>query len=136
MPRTPSTQQSSNWAAVFRRAPAGVLVLSGMLLFLGAGLIVSGTYLAITRPSVGWLAGLSAVALGPLVIYVALHVVRLTHWAWLVLVLVMVMLFLSSCVRLLASPELTAAPVAELLAEIAALVYLARKPVRDVFRND
>lgn len=121
--------------ADLRRTPAGVLILAALLALFGAALVLGAVYLALARRDVGWVVWASALAVGPLTLYVALHLARRTHWAWLALVMVLVMLLASSVWRLLAAPGLAISPIAEIIAELAALVYLLRPRVRAAIRD-
>lgn len=118
-----------------RRAPLGVLVLGVLLLFLGAGLIVAPVYLVVTgvegRRLPGWaaMAGTGAVAL-----YLSLALLRMRRWAWTAVVVLLVLLLGSSIVRAVVSNEPPGAELAEIAAELLALGYLARRPIRDAFR--
>jgi hypothetical protein len=129
----PMRVKDGTWLDAVRRPPVGVLVLAGLLGFLGAGFIVSSAYLAIAEPrsALGFaVAGLGA---GPLAIYVALHLIRLTHWAWLALMLALVLLLASSAWRLLTAPPPRIVPIAELVVELLAVFYLTRPSVRGSF---
>lgn len=118
---------------VFRRAPIGVLVLAGLLFFVGAGLILSGVFFALSGTGRSWLAWLVMLAVGPLFLYVALQFVLLQHWAWLVIVLLVVLLLLSSVVRSLTAATLPVSPLTEIVVELLTLAYLMRRHVRRVF---
>jgi hypothetical protein len=121
------------WSELLRAPPKGVLIISAMLAVLGAGFVLGSAYLAFAHPQVGWLTLATGALAGPLTLYVAVHLLRLTHWAWLALVLLIGLLMLSSIWRLLVSPPPPVAPIAELALEIAALAYLLRKDVRGAF---
>lgn len=122
------------WGEVFRRAPFGILVVSAMLALVGAGFVLAGVWqIAIGRP-LGWWAVAAALLLGPLVLYVALHLVRLSHWAWLAMCALLCLLLASSVWRLLATPPPAASPLAEIVLEVLTLLYLYRRHVRAAFR--
>lgn len=117
------------------RAPTGVLLLAGALGVLGAGLVLGAAYLALDRQDVGWVPVVAGGGAGPVAIYVALHLVRLTRWAWQTMMLALALLLLSSLWRLVAAPPPPVAPLAEVAAELLAMAYLARKSVRSAFRG-
>ena len=121
------------WGEMLRRPPAGVLVLAGLLAFLGAGFVVGAAYLALARPDPGWLLLAIGLGAGPLALYVALHLLRLTRWAWLAIVMADALLLASSSWRLLTAPERPAVAIAEIVLELLALVYLSRLRVRRAF---
>lgn len=118
-----------------RRTPLGVLAVGTALSFVGAGMLLGGAYLALTRGDSGWMVWLTACAVGPLLLYVAVHVLRLTHWAWLALVLLLSLLMATAAWRVVVSPRLRAASLAELAVEAAALAYLRRPSVRRAFHR-
>ena len=121
------------WSELLRRPPVGVLVLGGLLAFLGAGFILGAAYFTLAGPELGWTAVLTGVGAGPLALYVAIHLVRLTHWAWLAMVLVLLLLLASSAWRLVVSPPPPTVPVLEIVAELFGLAYLTRPGVRGAF---
>ncbi|HET7321109.1 MAG TPA: hypothetical protein VFI96_01350 [Longimicrobiaceae bacterium] len=116
-----------------RRAPLGVLVLGALLGFLGGAVFVVGSYLALSRREAGWMAWGAALAVGPLLLYMAVQLTRLARWAWLAMVLLLVLLAGSSAVRLVITPDIPMAPLGELAAEGLALLYLLRPHVRRAF---
>lgn len=120
------------WGDGIRRAPLGVLVIGVVLFLLGGMLVVGGVYLALARRDTGWFAWLSALLLGPVTVYLALHLVRRTPWAWLTMILLLGLLIASSVVRAVGSPS-PFAPLGELVLEAACLAYLVRAPVRRAF---
>lgn len=121
------------WAELIRGAPLGVVVVGSLLLFLGAGLVLGGFYLALARPDAGWMPWILALGIGPTALYLALHLLRRTSWAWLALVALLALLAVSSLVRLLNVPGPVLAPLAELSLEALLLVYFARPTVRRAF---
>jgi hypothetical protein len=121
--------------AELRRTPAGMLVLAALLALFGAGLVLGAAYVALARRDVSWVVWASALAVGPLTLYVALHLARRTHWAWLALVMVLVMLLASSAWRLVAAAGLALSPIAEIASEVLALAYLLRPGVRAALRD-
>lgn len=122
---------SAGWAALIRTAPLGVLILCALLYFLGAGLVLGGFYLAIAREEPGWMPWAMSLAVGPTALYLALHLLRRTHWAWSATIVLLGLLLASSAVRTVSSPGF--APAAELAVEAALLFYLARPSVRSAF---
>ena len=126
-------QWGDSWSELARETPLGVLVLGGLLAFLGAGFVVGAAYFTIASPEVGWVPILMGVVAGPLAIYVGMHLVRRTHWAWLAMVLVLVLLFASSAWRLWVSPPPPVVPIFEMALELSCLAYLSRPRVRAAF---
>jgi hypothetical protein len=124
----------AGWVAGLRLVPPGVLVVAGVLGLLGAGLVLSAAYLTLARGGVGWVPVVAGAGAGPVAIYVALHLLRGTHWAWLAVVLVTVLLLASSLWRLVAAPPPPVAPLGEIAVELLALGYLLRPRVRAAFR--
>lgn len=123
------------WAESARRAPTGVLILSVLLTLLAAGLVVGGAYLAAARDA-GWTAWVSALGAGPLLLFVSLHLLRLTGWAWRVMIALLALLGLSSLARAFTTAEMPIAPLCELALEVVALAYLLRAPVRHAFGRE
>lgn len=122
------------WEQQIRRAPLGVLVLSMVLGLLGAGIMVAGIYLGLSRPGAGWGVWLGAVAAGPLILFVALRLLSLASWTWATLVMLLVLLLISSCIRAVMTPGLLpAVPTVEIALELVALAYLASPSVRGAF---
>lgn len=122
-----------DWNETIRRAPVGVLVMAGALCFLAAGLVLGGSYLALSTSDAGWVAITTIFAAGPLLLYVGLHLLRLTRWAWLAMVMLLLLLLLSSVARMIVSPEAGLSPVGEMIVEAAVLFYLWRPAVRAAF---
>lgn len=131
----PEAGAAARWGATIRAAPLGVLVIGAVLFLLGGMLVVGGVYLALARGDTGWFAWACALLLGPVTVYVALHLVRRTHWSWLALVLLLGLLVASSLVRVAGSPS-PVAPLGELVLEVGCLAYLARRDVRRAFGRD
>ena len=132
-PRSP--MDGGGWVSALRRVPVGVLLLAGALGVLGAGLVLGAAYVLLARHGVGWVPVLVGAGTGPLAIYVALHLVRLTHWSWQAMVISLALLLVSSCWRLVGSPPPPIAPLAEIAVETAFLVYLFRPHVRAAVRR-
>lgn len=122
-------------AASARRAPLGVLVLGLLLLFLGAGLIVAPTYLLLAGTEGRHLGWAAMAASGCLTLYLSAAVLSMRRWAWTAIIALLVLMLASSVVRAALADEPPVAPVAEILLELLALGYLARRPVRDAFRR-
>lgn len=118
---------------LFRGAPLGVLILCAILFFLGAGLVLGGFYLALARRDAGWMPWVVALVVGPTALYLALHLLRLTSWAWLTAVALVALLGASSLLRALGSPDSPVAPLVELGVEAVCLLYLLRPSVRRAF---
>lgn len=123
----------SSWADAMRQAPVGVLAMGGVLCFLAAGLVVGGAYLALSRPDAGWVSWAAVLIAGPGLLYLGLHLTRLTPWAWRAVVLLLVLLIASSVVRAVTEPGAGASPIGEIAVELLVLVYLVRRPVRRAF---
>lgn len=123
----------SGWQALIRSAPLGVLVLSALLFFLGAGLVLAGVYFGIARGDTGWVPWTMALAVGPTALYLALHLLRRTGWAWTALVALFALLLVSSAVRAVSAPGLAVSSAVELALEGLILLYLTRRPVRGAF---
>jgi hypothetical protein len=121
------------WGEVFRRAPFGILLVSALLALLGTGFVAGGLYLTLIGRGLGWWALSAALVLGPLVLYVALHLVRLSHWAWLALCALLCLLLASSILRLLATPPPAVSPLGEIVVEVATLLYLFRPRIRRAY---
>jgi hypothetical protein len=126
-------RNAGRWGEAVRRTPVGVLLLAGLLGVLGAGFVVGAAYLALARPEPGWVPAVMGLGAGPLALYVALHLLRLTHWAWLAMVLSLLLLLASSAWRLLTAPQRPGVAIAEIVLEVLALLYLARRRVRTAF---
>jgi len=109
-----------------------VLVASAVLALTGVGFVAGAGYLALAR-GVGWVPLAAGLVLGPLTVYVAVHLLRGTHWAWLAVVLLLLLLLASSIWRLTAAEALDTVPIVEIAFEILGLGYLTRRPVRQSF---
>lgn len=122
-----------SWAESVRRAPAGILVLGVALTLLGLGFVGGGLYLGLTRDDAGWVALAAGLLVGPVLLYLSLHLVRLTAWAWLAVVILLALLFASSVTRALSSPEAGLSPIGEIVVEVGFLLYLWSPGVRRAF---
>ena len=121
-----------DWPDVFRKAPIGVLVLGALLFFLGAGLLLAGTFFLLAGRGGSWLTW-ATLAAGPLAVYVALSFVLLRKRAWMVVTAVLVLLATSALLRLFWTPGVPVSPAAEMIAAVAMLLYLRRPRVREAF---
>lgn len=122
------------WSDVFRQAPIGVLVLGFLLLLVGAGLILGGAVFVVSGRARSWPVWVGLLAAGPLAVHVALHFLWGRGWAWLAVVAMLALLGASAAVRVVAGGEgLPVVPLAELAVTLAALAYLIRPRVRQVF---
>ena len=125
--------RGNRWVELLRRPPLGVLLSAGALAFAGGGFVLGAAYLAFAGRDVGWVPVIGGLCGGPLALYVALHLIRLTHWAWLVMVLVLILLLASSVWRLAVAPPPPVVPISEMTVEILTLAYLCRRNVRAAF---
>lgn len=125
--------RAPGWAELIRGAPMGVLILCAILFFIGAGFVLAGFFLAFARADSGWMVWTMALVLGPVVLYLAVHLLLLTSWAWLAMVALLGLLVASSVVRAVGSPDVLLAPLGELVVEALCLYYLARRPTRRAF---
>lgn len=124
---------SVSWTEAMRRAPVGILAMGALLCFLAAGLVLGGSYLALSRADAGWVPWAAVLVAGPALLYLGLHLTRLTSWAWLAMVLLFVLLLGSSIFRALTEPAAGVSPLGEIGVELAVLAYLARRPIRRAF---
>lgn len=127
--------EAGRWSDSIRAAPLGVLVLAGLLAVLGGAVVVAGVYQAVSSREVGWFALASALLLGPVALYLALHLVRGARWAWMAALMLLLLLLGSSLVRAAGSRDLPLSPLVELAVEAAAIAYLLRPAVRRRFRG-
>jgi hypothetical protein len=125
----------SRWARTIRNAPAGILVLAAVLCFIGAGAILGGVYLIFTATAMGWAGWLMLLVAAPVSLYMALHLIRLTPWAWRAMVMTLALLLISSVARALFSPGIPVAAIAEIVVECVFLFYLTRPRIRAAFRR-
>lgn len=123
----------TSWSDAMRRAPLGILAMGALLCFLAAGLVLGGSYLALSRPDEGWVSWAAVLIAGPALLYLGLHLTRLTSWAWLAMVLLLLLLLGSSILRAFTEPDAGVSPLGEVAVELAVLAYLARRPVRRAF---
>lgn len=123
----------ASWGETMQRAPLGILAMGALLCFLAAGLVLGGSYLALSRADAGWVAWAAVLVAGPALLYLGLHLTRLTPWAWLAMVLLLVLLLGSSIVRAVVEPDAGVSPLGEIAVELGILGYLARRPVRRAF---
>lgn len=127
-------QDEQRLRELFRRAPAGVLALAALLGVIGGGLVGGGTYVLLSGGAglAGWA---SVLLLGPLTLYVALSLVRLTRWAWLSAVVLLLLLLASSVLRALVVGGALLSPLAEVAGEVLVLLYLLRPRIRGAFAS-
>lgn len=121
------------WEELIRGAPLGVLIVCSLLFFLGAGFVLGGFYLAMAGSAAGWLPWVMTGVVGPVTLYLALHLLRLTPWSWLALVVLTVLLTGSTLVRLVGSSGSLVSLLVELALETVSLVYLMRPAIRRTF---
>lgn len=115
------------------RLPLGITLLAALLAILGVGSVGAATFVLLATENANiWLVA-TAVAAGPAILYLSFQLLKLAPWTWRTLTLVLVLLTLSSIVRLVVTPGLAIAPVAEILAEAGGLYYLTRPRVRRLF---
>lgn len=125
-----------DWARVFRRAPIGVLVIAALLFFVGAGFVIGAVVFALSGGGGGWVAWLSLLGAGPLLVYVALSFVLLRPRSWYIIVTLLGLLLLSSLARAVAAAEPPISPLFEVVVELSSIVYLTRPRVRRAFAVD
>lgn len=112
-----------------REAPTGLVILSGILAIVGAGLVVGGVYQFASQGLSRWLPALAAAVTGPIVLYTAFHLLRRAPWAHRALLLALGLLLLSSIARIVATPARPLVPLVEIAVELACLYYLTRPGV-------
>jgi hypothetical protein len=114
----------------------GVLAIGFALLLLGSGFVLGGLYLELSRGGGGWMPWLAILAVGPLLLYISSHVLRLSRWAWLALVGLGGLLLASALVRLLLAGPHPLAPLTEMAVEAGVLGYLTRPRIRRAFGRE
>jgi hypothetical protein len=112
-----------------------VTVLAALFGIIGGGMLLGGIYFSLSEPAPGWMPLLTGVVFGPLAIYLAYHLLRLTHWAWLTLLILTVLLLGSSIARAAAGPPIAKQPLVEIALELGLLLYLRRPAVRGAFTD-
>jgi hypothetical protein len=122
-----------DWGAAFRRAPIGVLVIAALLFFVGAGFVIGAVVFALSGGGSGWVAWLSLLGAGPLLVYVALSFVLLRPRSWYIIVTLLGLLCLSSLARAVTAAEAPISPLVELVLQVLSIVYLTRPRVRRAF---
>lgn len=125
-----------DWARVFRRAPIGVLVISALLFFVGAGFVIGAVVFALSGGGGGWVAWLSLLGAGPLLVYVSLSFVLLRPRSWYIIVSLLGLLTASSLTRAVTAAEPPVSPLVEVVVEVLSIVYLTRPRVRRAFAVD
>jgi len=98
--------------------------------------IVGGGWLVLFGASGSVWAGALAVVAGPGILYLCIHLVRRTRWAWSAVLVLVVLLLGSSLVRLAVTPSLQVAVLAEIAVELALAYYLTRPEVRGAFGRE
>jgi hypothetical protein len=128
-------EMGRGWIQSIRSAPVGVLILAAVLCFVAAGAILGGIYLVFSATAMGWAGWAMLVVAAPVTLYMALHLIRLTPWAWSTMMMALVLLLVSSLARALFSPGIPIAAFGEVLLELIFLYYLSRERVRVAFRR-
>ncbi|CAN5768699.1 hypothetical protein BH23GEM6_BH23GEM6_06470 [soil metagenome] len=123
------------WASSVPSAPVGVLVLAAFLFFVASGSIVGGLYLIFTAAELGWAGWSMLLVAAPVTLYMAIHLMRLTYWAWSAIVIALVLLLISSLLRAIFSPGIPIAALGEIALESLFLFYLSRPRIRNAFRR-
>lgn len=119
-------------SARLRATPLGILLVAALLAMIGLGTILAGFYLMIEEGSLTLWASVVALVIGPTILYLTYHILRLSHWAWMALLAVAVLMLCSSLVRLFVSPT-PLSPAAEIAVELLLLYYLTRPKMRARF---
>jgi hypothetical protein len=100
-----------------------------------SGSILGGLYLIFSAAELGWAGWTMLLVAAPVTLYMAIHLVRLTYWAWTVMVIALVLLLISSVLRAFFSPGIPTAALFEIAVELLFLFYLSRAHVRTAFRR-
>lgn len=108
-------------------------MLATLFAIVGGGMVVGGAYYTLSESDAGWMPLATGIVLGPLSLYTAYHLLRLTHWGWLTLLILILLLLASSLLRAFMSASVATALIAELAVEAAILLYLLRPSVRRAF---
>ena len=119
-------------SAAIRTTPLGILLVAALFAMIGLGTTVAGFYLMIEWGSLTLWAALVALVIGPTILYLTYHMVRLSEWAWMALVCLAALLLISSVARLVVSPS-PVSPIGEIVVELLLLFYLTRPKVRANF---
>ena len=119
--------------ARLRSVPIGVLVIAAFFGILGLGSVTAGLYMVVQERSIGLWAAVTGLLGGPLILYLAWHMLRLSRWSWLALMVLVWMLFLSSVVRFVVAPGLAVSQLGEVVLEVAIAYYLLRPRVLAAF---
>lgn len=120
----------------FRRAPLGILVLAVLLGVMGVGLLLGAVHVFLSGREFGPTALAAAFVFGPLCLYLAVHLIRLSRWAWLAMMALVALLLISSTARAVLTTGPRFLPVAEIAVELLFLVYLRRRDIRGAFGRD
>jgi hypothetical protein len=127
--------RSAGWAQAIRSAPLGVLVLAAVLCFVAAGSVLGGVYLIISAAGMGWAGWMMLLVAAPVTLYMALHLIRRTPWAWSAIMMALLLLLVSSVLRAIFSPGVPVAALGEIAVEGLFLYYLSRERIRSAFRR-
>jgi hypothetical protein len=123
----------ADWTARFRAAPIGVLALAGVLVLLGAALLVAGAFNLLLRDGSGWIAWVCALLAGPLAVYFGVRLAGLARWSWLAVMILFSLLLASSLSRAFLTPAFLGRAAGEIVLEGFVLLYFGRVPVRAAF---
>ncbi len=124
---------AGGWSATIRGTPLGVLVLAAVLCFVAAGAILGGVYLLMSASDMGWVGWTMLLVAAPVSLYMAIHLVRLTPWAWSAILMTLALLLVSSVIRAIFSPGIPVAAIGEIVIEGIFLFYLTRARIRAAF---
>lgn len=125
--------ESGSLNARLRTVPLGVLVIAAFIGILGLGSVAAGVYLVVQERTIGLWAALTGLVAGPLILYLALQLIRLARWSWLALVVLVWLLFLSSVIQFVVAPGVVASQLAEIVVEVTLAYYLLRPRVIAAF---
>lgn len=131
----PAGDEKHSWTRAIRNAPIGVLALAALLCFVAAGSILGGIYQIASAAEMGWAGWLMLLVAAPVTLYMAIHLIRRTPWAWSAMVMALLLLLLSSILRALFSPGVPLAAFGEIALELLCLGYLSRERIRAAFRR-
>ncbi|HET7275137.1 MAG TPA: hypothetical protein VFI91_08135 [Longimicrobiaceae bacterium] len=125
---------TDGWTRSFTRAPYGVLILGALLFFAGGSLLLGGVYLAVAGQPGSIAVPVLAAMGGTLTVYVALRLLLLRRRAWSATIVLLILLIAYAAARAVMNPvPFPVYPIAEVIAEVVALVYLTRPEIRQLF---